>query len=183
MLVSRLPVSHLDPALPSGDALSNHGVLGGGSLMALRASRSAVLVDAVQVSGGLVVRESSEEHSGSATWPSLIASDFVSVGTWSASEPESIDQYAPVCQAVALAVSLAESSLAESPLAGAVPLVGAVSPAESVSVGEIVQPVPRGSSLVASFRLLQTKPRNGFARSLGAMVPCPGSSGGTAWRL
>jgi hypothetical protein len=54
---------------------------------------------------------------------------------------------------------------------------------KAASVGEYVQPAPRGSSLVASFRLLQTSPRNGIAMSSGAKVPCPGPSGGTAWRL
>lgn len=54
---------------------------------------------------------------------------------------------------------------------------------KAASVGEYVQPAPRGSSLVASFRLLQTSPGNGIANSLGAKVPISGLSGGTAWRL
>jgi len=53
----------------------------------------------------------------------------------------------------------------------------------SLSIGEFSQPAPQGLSLVASFRSLQNRPRNGSSRSAGAMVPCPGPSGGTVWRL
>ena len=67
--------------------------------------------------------------------------------------------------------------------AGGFESVGLEAAGEPCIVGQLVQPVPRGSSLVASFRSLQTSPRNGFASSLGAKVPYEGPSGGTAWRL
>lgn len=157
MLVSRPPISHLDRAHPLPEALSTNGVFRGGGLMASSASGSAVLVDTGQVLVGLVVRGGSGELAGPAMRPCLVATDFASVEAWSVSEPESSDMAAPESESVGESVG--------------------------VSVGVFVQPVPRGSSLVASFRLLQSSPRNGFAMTSAAMVPCPGPSGGTAWRL
>ncbi len=53
----------------------------------------------------------------------------------------------------------------------------------SGGVSRFSQPSQQDSSLVASFRSLQSRPWNGYATSKGALIPCPGSSGGTAWRL
>ena len=56
-------------------------------------------------------------------------------------------------------------------------------PEHSLGVWRFSQPVQQQLSLVASFRSLQTSPRIGSSNSMGALVPFPGPSGGTAWRL
>ena len=139
MLVSRWPVSRLDPAFPFWEALSNHGAHGVGDLMVESAIGLAVSVDADQVLVGSVVPANSQRVAGSTRRRDLLASGFAS----------------------------SESGFSD----------------KAASVDEYVQPAPRGSSLVASFRLLQSSPRNGFAMTSGAKVPCLGPSGGTAWRL
>ena len=116
MLVSSLPLSHLDPAFSSRELLSVSSAGYGSLLMASSACGSAVLVDA-----GQVFRDSMSRKC-------LVAGG-------------------------------------------------------SRLTGEFSQPLPQGSSLVASFRSLQTRPKIGIADCLGALVPCPGPSGGTAWRL
>jgi hypothetical protein len=145
MLVSRRPVSHLDPVFPFREALSNHGACADGDPVATSVSGLAVSVDADQALDGSVVRAISESVAGASALQGLSAFGLVST---------------KVCSARKSGFSV-----------------------KAASFGEYVQPAPRGSSLVASFRLLQTSPRNGMAMSSGAQVPSPGPSGGTSWRL
>jgi hypothetical protein len=81
------------------------------------------------------------------------------------------------------AVQCIVSSLSCSSLSWLGLVTGRRAPASDSCSSEFSQPLSQGSSLVASFRSLQTRPEVGIANCSGALVPCPGPSGGTAWRL